>query len=128
MTTKATATASAVTLAAGLAGGYLLAPSHLPGDANNDGIVNFDDINSVNQHWGAKASEPGHSPFASAKVYTNGDSNAGEGWQVNGPDNRVLIDAPGEVEDWVEATGARHGGRKFLSHTPDPSQPMGESE
>lgn len=124
MASKATATVSAVTLAAGLAGGYWLAPARLPGDANGDGIVNQADIDSVLANW-LSYQPPIETPqidMSGAKVYTNGDSNGGAGWQVNGPDNRVLIDMPGDTDDWPPELRC---GVKFLSHTPDPAMPGG---
>lgn len=132
-TTRATATVSAVTLAAGLAGGYALRGTEaapvvppfamcLRGDSNWDGVVDFDDINTTMANFGMTLEQ---SVWSGAKVYTNGDSNGGAGWQVNGPDNRVLIDAIGNVEDVEAALGIARGGVKFLSHTPDPSVPVG---
>lgn len=117
------------------------------GDADGNGVVNFDDNNAVLAHWGESGPawaehvcppdaevvgppEPSEVErwLARAKVYTNGDSNGGEGWQVGGADNRVVIDAPGEVEEWIARTGARQGAVRFVSSLPDWSEAVGGEE
>lgn len=129
MTTKASATASAVTLAAGLAGGYWLAPAcvHLPGDANNDGIVNQADIDSVLANWLSEAppmTGPLPIDLRGARVYTDGNSNNGEGWQIDG-NNWCLVRVRGESEDIAAALGIATGGTRYLAWSPDFHLPDG---
>lgn len=121
-TTTTTAIVSAV---AGLAGGYALAPAHLPGDANNDGVVNFDDINAVNAHWGARAPEVGPSPFAGARVYTL------EGWTVDGiaaGTNEVLIRLKGENEQVIEMLGLPPEAYGPVRRLVQPVGPVGQGD
>lgn len=109
MTTRTTTLAATGTLALGALGGYLLKP-HLPGDADGNGVVNFDDINSVNVHWGQTA-ESGANPFDGAQVFT------AYGWSVEGP-NWCLLKVQGEWEDWQAMTGARYRGGSWVIGRP----------
>ena len=109
MTTKTTTLAATGTLALGALGGYLLKP-HLPGDADGNGVVNFDDITSVNTNWNTTADGTSN-PFAGAELFT------AYGWSVDGP-NFCLLKVPGEWEDWQARTGARYRGGNWVIGRP----------
>jgi hypothetical protein len=107
------------------------------GDADGNGLVNFDDINAVNAHWGEAGNAwASHEcdceivgpppPTALERALEGAVLHTAEGWTVDGiaaGTNRVYIDVAGENEALIELIpGARYGSVRRLCRAIGPPE------